>query len=177
MARYTRILNGGDFIRGEHFRPSKDTEDTVKGSNIQTCVIAGCTIAGGTEDCLDIVRGRDIAVSKTVFINPGKQFITLKGGVQNFLLSANSFFGRAKGWWDFDIVLGGHQIYGWETGPVQGGVIEHCAAFDQWNQPRKLRVLCLHADKPDFRETPHFCLNVPSFIARFIFWLNRKKDV
>lgn len=60
-------------------------DDIVKVSNCVACDVLNITIPGGTEDCVDAVRGKNLYLDHCEFIPGGNGAITIKGaftGVQ-----------------------------------------------------------------------------------------------
>lgn len=86
-----------------------DYSDILKFSNSTNCVVEGCTIHGGKEDCIDAVRGSNYKIFNTTLI-PFHNGITLKGSIDGVLLDNVLFDGHGK---DCDIDIGQFDNYWW----------------------------------------------------------------
>jgi hypothetical protein len=133
-----------------------------------------CTILGGYEDCVDIVRGENISFKKCTFISQNtKQHITAKGGIKNlsfidctFVNSFSKFYDGAcidlGNWTDYDDV---------DRPMVRDILIENCEIKDVG-----LRVLYrrLYAENPIVRNCQGFGLKVPRLFVK-LFWAAQRK--
>ena len=104
-----------------------DYADILKFSNCTNATVDGCMIHGGTEDCIDIVRGSGYTFRNcTVF--PFKNGITIKGSADGVLLENITIDGHGK---DCDIDLGQFDNY-WHIGrkPTRNIVIRNVQMAD-----------------------------------------------
>lgn len=135
--------------------------------------VEGCTIIGGVEDCVDIVRGGNIVFCDCKFIsNNTKQHITAKGGVKNLEFNNCTFVGNYKCWWNGAFVdLGNWTDYDDINRPrVRNVKIENCKIQDA---DRKILSRVLYSEKPLVKNTEGFVFMVPRvFLA--IFWLGQR---
>tara|TARA_Y100000004_G_scaffold43674_1_gene47883 strand:- start:13187 stop:13852 length:666 start_codon:yes stop_codon:yes gene_type:complete len=173
---------------GLSWRPGQDSVEyqikncTIDGSlggeglKISFCYnvyVEGCTIIGGVEDCVDIVRGGDITFCDCKFIsNNTKQHITVKGGAKNINFINCTFVGDYSCWWDGAFIdLGNWTDYDDVNRPrVRNVKIEGCKIEDS-----KRRVLSrvLYSERPDVKNSSGSVFKVPSlFLA--IFWLGQR---
>lgn len=86
-----------------------DYSDILKFSNCTDIVIDGCNIEGGTEDCIDAVRGSNYTIKNTTLI-PHRNGITLKGSIDGALIENVVFDGHGS---ECDIDIGQFDNYWW----------------------------------------------------------------
>lgn len=129
-----------DYIDGRGFR------EGAKGSRVEGVTWAGKSVVGGFEDCIDIVRGRDITLRDCVlYIFPEartRTHLTAKGGIQGLHLQRLTFWGSPR-WWN--ISWGDWTDYDRVPRPLSRGlIIEDCVRRDG----RPITVLCRWAERP-----------------------------
>lgn len=86
-----------------------DYSDILKFSNCKDCIVSGCVIDGGKEDCIDAVRGSNYTIENSTLI-PHHNGITLKGSIDGVLIENIMFDGHGK---DCDIDIGQFDNYWW----------------------------------------------------------------
>lgn len=70
--------------------------DALKFSKARRILVEDCTIYGGSEDCLDAVRGEDYTFRRCTFHIQGNTAFTIKGGVKKVLIEKCIFIGKPK---------------------------------------------------------------------------------
>ena len=93
--------------------------DVLKFSNCTNCTVDGCTVHGGKEDCIDVVRGSKYVIRNSTLL-PYKNGITLKGSIDGVLLENIIFDGHGS---DCDIDIGQFDNYWWIGRPATRNVI------------------------------------------------------
>jgi len=169
----------GQTISNRVVAAAPGVSEAVKASLRQRITLRSCTVTGGEEDCVDIVRGRQVVLVDCTFMasRRTRQHLTIKGGVNTVSIANCAFVGRPR-WW-FDIVLGGWSDYDKLRRPKTRKV----HLVNSWHVTgRRLRVLCLWAERPlVLNGTRASVIKVPTiFVKAFFAWkrlLNWKKDV
>lgn len=86
-----------------------DYSDILKFSNCTSCKVDGCTIEGGKEDCIDMVRGYNYSITNCTLI-PHHNGITIKGSIDGVVIENVEFDGHGT---DCDIDIGQFDNYWW----------------------------------------------------------------
>ena len=107
---------------------ASDYSDVLKFSNCSNATVENCSIQGGKEDCIDVVRGENFKVLHT-YLSPRKNGITIKGGFVNYLIESVKFFSHGS---DCDMEFGQYDNY-WYIGrkPTRGGMLSNISAEDE----------------------------------------------
>ena len=136
-------LDDGQVLVGQSF-PFNPCSETIKGSNI-SAQVESCVVNGGTEDCVDFVRGGPYTIRGCTLRAGAKTrtFITAKGGIDGLLVKDVILSGRTK--WKSDIRLGDHTIYNKrKLLKMRDVVIDNVCRDDG----KPVRVLVLDCEKP-----------------------------
>lgn len=149
---------------------SENLHETIKCSSHQNIVIKNLIIEGSYEDCVDIVRGKNIKFLNCTFI-PEKytsRSITIKGGVNNVVFENCKFY---KGILPWHVQLGDYTIYDAVKRPkVRNVVFNGC--IDMHRKP--IKVLVIHSKKAEFINTRGFNIKIPRLFVWLYFALMRK---
>jgi hypothetical protein len=148
-------------------------DEGLKLSFCQNIYVADSKIIGGTEDCVDIVRGKNISFVNCEFISTNtKQHITIKGGAKDISILNCKFVNDYSKWWDGACVdLGNWTDYDDVTRPMVRDVkIKDCSMV---NMQRKLLARVLHSQNPDVENSDGRVFRVPR-AALIVFWLGQR---
>jgi hypothetical protein len=116
--------------------------EALKFSQCRYVIAFNLKIIGGTEDCIDIVRGSLYSIYRCSFHPQGKFGITVKGGVDHVRISDCTFYSHGI---ECDIDLGNWTNYDIVKRPkVRNILIKNCHSTD--GKPITVRVL--HSDIP-----------------------------
>jgi len=155
---------------------SGNYDEAIKASNLYFSRVEDFIAKGGSEDVIDCVRGQRYEFENGELQgNLCRQFITIKGGVRDYVLASLRLKGEPKGIkigpfkLNYDIMLGDHTIYGYGTGPVGRGLIDYVSH----ESGRKVRVLCIHAHKPVTRNGDYTIRKLPSILVKALFWFKK----
>lgn len=85
-------------------------EEALKFSDCRNVWVRNCTLIGGREDALDVVRGGNLIFENITFVSRGARAVTIKGGVDNVWFVGCDFSGSATSgafielgdWSDYD---------------------------------------------------------------------------
>jgi len=137
--------------------------------------IQNSQIYGGSEDCVDIVRGENIYFYNcTFFANPGtKQHVTVKGGARNITFKNCKFIGSFKNWWNGACIdLGNWTDYDDVDRPKTRDI----KIVDCEMQNVTFPLLCrrLYANSPIVQNTQGLGLMIPSWAVSIFWFLQRK---
>lgn len=135
--------------------------------------VADSKIIGGTEDCVDIVRGGNIQFVNCKFISTNtKQHITVKGGAKNISFLNCEFINDYSRWWDGACIdLGNWTDYDDVTRPmVRNVLIKDCKMVDM---ERNLLARVLHSQVPTATNSDGKIFKVPR-VALVVFWLGQR---
>ena len=130
---------------------------------------------GGSEDCVDIVRGENITFDNCTFFanSDTKQHITCKGGAKNITFKNCKFVGSFKNWWDGACIdLGNWTDYDDVDRPMVRNInIENCIMQDVG-----CRILYrrLYSETPVVTNSRGFRFNAPRLFVKLFWWLQRK---
>jgi len=160
--------------------------EAIKGSARQKLTLAGAQIMAGREDCIDLVRGRELRiVSCRLHIHsdsPARQFITAKGSIVDLELDNLLLHGEPSGWFPFgprnlvrpDIVLGDHTLYDYDLSRppmrqvVIGAGVRHVTG-------RPVTVLAHHAVDVRVCSNRIHLLTMPRALTSARFWAIRQQ--
>lgn len=147
----------------------------LKLSFCRNVIVRNSQIIGGSEDCVDIVRGENITFENcTFFANPDtKQHITCKGGAKNITFKNCKFVGSFKNWWDGACIdLGNWTDYDDVDRPMVRNVnIENCIMQDVG---ARILYRRLYSETPKVSNSRGFRFNVPRIFVKLFWWLQRK---
>jgi len=147
----------------------------LKLSFCRNVIVRNSQIMGGSEDCVDIVRGENITFDNcTFFANPDtKQHITCKGGAKNITFKNCKFVGSFKCWWNGACIdLGNWTDYDDVDRPMVRNVnIENCIMQDVGAGILYRR---LYSETPKVSNSRGFRFNVPRIFVKLFWWLQRK---
>ena len=147
----------------------------LKLSFCRNVIVRDSQIMGGSEDCVDIVRGENILFENcTFFAGPEtKQHITCKGGVKNITFKKCKFVGSFKNWWDGACIdLGNWTDYDDVDRPMVRNInIENCVMQDVG-----CRILYrrLYSETPKVSNSRGLKFNAPRIFVKLFWWLQRK---
>lgn len=148
----------------------------LKLSFCRNVYVDNCTIFGGYEDCVDIVRGENITFKNCKFISQkSKQHITAKGGVKNlsfinctFVNSFSKFYDGAcidlGNWTDYDDV---------DRPMVRNVLIQDCR-MDNVATPILYRRL--YSETPKVKNSSGFKFNIPKIFVK-MFWYGQRNGL
>ena len=130
---------------------------------------------GGSEDCVDIVRGENISFYNcTFFANPDtKQHVTIKGGARNITFKNCKFINSFKSWWNGACI----DIGNWtDYDDVDRPKTRDVRVVDCEMQNVAFPVLCrrLYADSPIVENTRGLGIMIPSWAVSIFWFLQRK---
>lgn len=146
----------------------------LKLSFCSNITVSDCTIYGGYEDCVDIVRGGDIFFNNCVFVSTNTaQHITIKGGAKNIVFTDCEFRNDFKSifngacidlgnWTDYDDILRP------KTKDIK---IINCKLN---NITKKILSRVIYAERPLVEGSDGLILRIPKFIVK-LFWLGQRK--
>jgi len=85
-------------------------EEALKFTHCNYVWVRDCTLIGGSEDALDIVKGANYLFENVRFVSRGARAVTIKGGAENIHFTGCTFSGTARGgafleigdWTDYD---------------------------------------------------------------------------
>lgn len=165
-------LNSNETIKNLTIDGS-DVSEALKASNLVNAKAENCVLIGGSEDCLDVVRGNGI-FSKISF-KPSKktrQSVTVKGGA-SILITDSKFIGKAK---KYDITVGDFTIYDAvdKNRPNTKLTISDCEAFNDDGSQRPVTILLLRGElKNNLKSTNVKVESYPSWIVNAYFCLSK----
>ena len=138
------VMNSNETIDGLTIDGSSYSE-ALKSSNRYNNRAQNCILIGGSEDCLDIVRGYGTFVN--LEFRPTKktrQSITAKGSCSITLIGCE-FHGNPK---QADITIGDFTIYdAVQRGRIKSDVnISNCKAFNDDGTERPIKITILHGN-------------------------------
>jgi hypothetical protein len=148
-------------------------DEGLKLSFCQDVYVVDSKIIGGTEDCVDIVRGRNIQFVNCEFVsNNTKQHITIKGGAKDISILNCKFINDYSKWWDGACVdLGNWTDYDDVTRPMVRNVeIKDCKMV---HMKQRLLARVLHSKSPTVTNSDGKIFKVPR-IALIVFWLGQR---
>lgn len=166
------LENDNTTYSGLDFYPSDLTySELVKGSLRRNIIIKDSRVAGGKEDCIDLVRGENIKI-ENVFLSSEKSrtYITAKGGIKGLHLKNLQFNGKSRYPWD--VSLGDFTIYDIirKRPKMRNVVLEK---FTRVDSNKKIRVLCLHCEKPTVIGKNIQVIKIPTFLVNILFFIKR----
>lgn len=138
---YKSYANGSGLRLGNQtIQPENESyDDILKFSNYYDAIVAGCTIHGGLEDCLDVNnRCKKLQFHDCDFL-PHKNGVTVKGG-SNDIAFTQCFFHEAEGWCEIEIGNWSDQ----SDDPTTGVRIIDCTREDG----KPVRVVVGHGEWP-----------------------------
>lgn len=158
-----------------------DANGVAEGLKLSYCndvTVTDCTIIGGYEDCVDIVRGSNIKFINCRFIAKNtKTHFTIKGGATNIQIIDCEFDGEYKSLFDGACVdLGNWSNYDVDDRPKTRGIVIKNCKLTNFRWFKKVLTRRLYAKSPTVLNTPGFVLNVPSFFVK-LFWKLRRHQV
>lgn len=147
----------------------------LKLSFCRNVIVRNSQIMGGSEDCVDIVRGENITFDNcTFFANPDtKQHITCKGGAKNITFKNCKFVGSFKCWWNGACIdLGNWTDYDDVDRPMVRNV--HIINCDMLDVACRILYRRLYSEMPVVKNARGFRFNVPRLFVKLFWWLQRK---
>ena len=147
----------------------------LKLSFCRNVIVQNSQIFGGSEDCVDIVRGENITFDNcTFFANPDtKQHITCKGGAKNITFKNCKFVGSFKCWWNGACIdLGNWTDYDDVDRPMVRNV--HIINCDMLDVACRILYRRLYSEMPVVKNARGFRFNVPRLFVKLFWWLQRK---
>lgn len=132
-------------------------DDIVKISNCVACDVLNITIQGGTEDCIDAVRGKSLVVENCILQAFGAGVVTIKGSFDNAQINSCTISPGKKR----DIELGQFDNY-WYPGrkPTRNVTIDSCRTADY----KPIRVTLWDADEPKVINSSVKVTRIPKII-------------
>lgn len=167
------IERSNEVYRNLKLYSSESYSEILKISNHENVTVTNSYIGGGNEDCIDVVRGKNIVFSDLVLSSlRGKgtrTFITIKGGVSDVIIKNINLIGKTRYPWD--ISLGDWTIYDADKNhpPVKNIRIEHVSH----DTGRPIRVLCVHSEIPKIVGKNVKIIRVPPILVKIWFSLKR----
>lgn len=157
---YKSYVNENNLIINTWTNPEEPSmyDDVMKFSNCSNVIVDGVTINGGSEDCIDAVRGSNYTFQNLV-LKPFRDGITLKGSIDGWNLKNILFLKKGA---SYTIEVGQYDNY-WKIGraPTRNGTIENVNVVDG----SKIYVILWDADKPKLINCPDVRLiKIPCFI-------------
>lgn len=154
-----------------------DANGSSEGLKLSFCWdvdVEGCTIIGGKEDCVDMVRGGRIAFKDCRFISKDtSQHITAKCGIKDLSFKDCVFENDYKNWWDGACIdLGNWGDYDDVHRPKARRIsITNCKME---NMNRGLLYRTIYSDKPEVENSDGRGLCVPDAFVKLFWFLQRK---
>lgn len=155
-----------------------DGSGVAEGLKLSFCndvTVKNCEIIGGYEDCVDMVRGRNISFENCVFISQGtKQHITAKGGIKNLSFKNCIFENDFKYFFDGACIdLGNWTDYDDIDRPMNRNIsIEACKMK---NISNKILYRRLYSETPEVINSDGIGFRVPRIFVG-LFWLGQRKE-
>lgn len=138
--------------------------------------VNNCTIFGGYEDCVDIVRGENISFVDCKFIAQNtKQHITAKGGVKNLSFDNCTFVNSFSKFYDGACIdLGNWTDYDDVDRPMMRNIsIKNCK-MEKVGLPVLYRRL--YSETPIVENCQGFGLKIPRLFVK-LFWFGQRKGL
>tara|TARA_B100000212_G_scaffold342604_1_gene331222 strand:- start:29383 stop:30051 length:669 start_codon:yes stop_codon:yes gene_type:complete len=135
--------------------------------------VEDCTIIGGVEDCVDIVRGGDISFYNCRFVSKNtKHHITAKGGVKSLSFTNCNFVGDYRMKWDGAFIdLGNWTDYDDVNRPgVREVSLNNCRIFES---SRKILCRRLYSENPSVKNCDGKILKIPKILLALFWWGQR----
>ena len=132
--------------------------DVMKFSNCKNVIVNGVTIDGGTEDCIDAVRGENY-LFQNLSLNLYRNGITIKGSIDGWHLK-NILFNRKGA--DYTVEIGQYDNY-WHVKrpPTRNGIIENI----RLENGSTLTIRVWDAEKPTLLNCPNVrVIKIPKLI-------------
>ena len=147
----------------------------LKFSYVHDVIVKRCTIIGGYEDCVDIVRGGDIFFEECVFIaNKTKHHFTIKCDVSNVEIKNCIFRNNFNRWWDGACVdLGNWGSYNTEFMPTTRDIKITDCTLENISWWKKILTRRIYAENPEVINTDGYNLKIPSFFVKLFWGLRR----
>lgn len=136
-------------------------------------LVTDCTITGGYEDCVDIVRGSNIIFKNCTFIgNKTKHHITIKGSAHTVLFEDCKFINPYRKWYDgATIDLGNWTNYDIIDRPkTRNIVIRNCKTVCTSH----ITVRTIHAEDPIVYDSDVKVIRVPKLFKDIFWWCRRR---
>lgn len=157
----SHVLESGIAHLGLNWVPPADPleySDILKFSQCQDTSVNGFDIFGGTEDCIDCVRGRNYTVSDCVLRPKGERAITFKGAIDGWTISKTLIHTSKSA----EIEVGQFDNY-WYPGrpPTRKGRIYYVVSSDP-TEP--VRVKLWDAEPPIVELSAVKIITVPKYI-------------
>lgn len=136
--------------------------------------VDNCTIFGGYEDCVDIVRGENITFKNCKFISQNsKQHITAKAGIKNLSFINCTFVNSFRKFYDGACIdLGNWADYDDVDRPMVRNVLIEDCRMDNVGTPILYRRL--YSETPQVKNSSGFKFNVPRIFVK-MFWYGQRK--
>lgn len=156
-----------------------DANGVAEGLKLSYChdvTIKKCTIIGGYEDCVDIVRGARILFDDCTFIaNNTKHHFTIKCMVSDVTIINCTFVNDFNKIWDGAFVdMGNWAIYNKEDLPKTNNIKIINCLFENVSWYKKILTRRLYAENAIVKNTTGFNLKIPKIFIKLFWWYKRK---
>jgi|TARA_Y100000289_G_scaffold19707_1_gene19039 hypothetical protein len=151
-----------------------DANGASEGLKLSWCrdvLVENCTIIGGYEDCVDIVKGRDITFRNCKFIAKNtKHHFTIKCMASNIIIKDCEFINNFNHVYDGACVdMGNWSLYDTEDlKKTQGVIIQNCS-LKNMSWYKKILTRRIYAKSAIIKQTSGFNLKIPRLFVK-IFW-------
>lgn len=180
---HTLVMKSNEIVKDLTIDGSTASE-ALKASNLVNAKAQDCILIGGSEDCLDVVRGYGEFVR--IKFKPSKntkQAVTVKGGA-SVSITSSEFVGKSK---KYDIVIGDFTIYdAVDSNRRKADVtIGNCKAYNDDGSERPVKILILKGKlinnsrmKVDVKVTkyPSLLVNLYFFFSKLFLSKKRKQE-
>ena len=156
-----------------------DANGVAEGLKLSYChdvTVRKCTIIGGYEDCVDIVRGGRILFENCRFIaNNTKHHFTIKCMVNDVTIINSVFVNNFNKIWDGAFVdMGNWGTYNKEDIPKTNNIKIINCSFENVSWWKRILTRRLYAENSIVKNTTGFNLKIPSIFIK-LFWNFKRK--
>ena len=156
-----------------------DANGVAEGLKLSYChdvTVKKCTIIGGYEDCVDIVRGRRILFEDCRFVAKNtKHHFTIKCSVNGVAIINCTFVNDFNKIWDGAFVdMGNWGTYNKEDIPKTNNIKIINCSFENVSWWKRILTRRLYAENAIVKNTTGFNLKIPKIFIKLFWWYKRK---